>query len=67
MRWNLFSIWLQERLRGFDGRRDEIPPPPEGDFGGSYGFGHAAHKPDPEAQYVFENDPNRPLKEIESS
>jgi hypothetical protein len=28
----------------------------DGDFRGSYGYGHRAHKPDPDARYGFEPD-----------
>jgi hypothetical protein len=33
----------------------------DGDFRGSYGYGHRAHKPDPGARYGFEPDAVRPL------
>jgi hypothetical protein len=32
-----------------------------GDFRGPYGFGRPAHRPDPDAKYGFEPDPNRAL------
>jgi hypothetical protein len=32
--------------------------PPVGDFRGSYGFGRRAHRPDPAAHYVFDNNVN---------
>lgn len=28
-------------------------PEPQGDFGGPYGYGHPAHRPDPAASYGF--------------
>jgi hypothetical protein len=34
---------------------------PDGDFRGSYGYGHRAHKPDPDARYGFEPNGTRPL------
>jgi len=36
-------------------------PPAEGDFGGPFGFGHPAHKPDPSATYTFRSGAVRPL------
>jgi hypothetical protein len=41
-------------------RRREGQPPlsSSGDMRGSYGFGRRAHRPDPRAQYGFENDAN---------
>ena len=33
----------------------------DGDFRGSYGYGHRAYRPDPEARYGFEPDGVRPL------
>ena len=35
--------------------------PGEGDFGGAYGYGHPAHKPDPDASYVFDPGPPRTM------
>ena len=32
-----------------------------GDFRGPYGFGRPAHRPDPDAKYGFDPDPNRAL------
>ncbi|MBN9079109.1 MAG: hypothetical protein BGN87_19465 [Rhizobiales bacterium 65-79] len=34
---------------------------PSGDFRGRYGYGHRAHKADPDASYGFEPDGVRPL------
>lgn len=40
----------------------EVPASgPSGDFRGRYGYGHRAHKPDPEARYGFEPEGVRPL------
>lgn len=57
-----FLAWLSERFRGRrDSRgweRDLASAKERGDFRGSYGFGHRAHRPDPKARYGFENDAN---------
>ncbi|WP_311029477.1 hypothetical protein [Mesorhizobium koreense] len=40
----------------------EVPASgPRGDFRGGYGYGHRAHKPDPDARYGFEPQGVRPL------
>ncbi|MGH6923497.1 MAG: hypothetical protein ACRED5_07130 [Propylenella sp.] len=39
-------------------KREEQPLSNGGDMRGSYGFGRRAHRPDPGAQYGFENDAN---------
>jgi hypothetical protein len=48
-----------------DPLREDVTNPPEGqkagDFRGPYGFGRPAHRPDPDARYGFEPDPNRAL------
>lgn len=36
------------------------PEPADADYV-PYGFGHPAHKPDPNAKYGFEQDQHRPL------
>jgi hypothetical protein len=45
---------------------DSTPPEAEkneteGDFGGPYGYGRPAHRPDPSGHYRFEPDAVRPL------
>jgi hypothetical protein len=32
----------------------------DGDFRGPYGFGHRAHRPDPQARYGFDTPPPKP-------
>jgi hypothetical protein len=48
-----------------DPLRGDVTDPPDrqkaGDFRGPYGFGRPAHRPDPDAKYGFEPDPNRAL------
>jgi hypothetical protein len=67
-----FLHWLKEETSDKRRRpsRSRSPTPPEdfpkGDFRGSYGFGRRAHRPDPQAHYVFEENAARPRRETES-
>jgi len=56
-----FLHWLKGdpdrgRARERPRRKPEEDEKPKGDFRGSYGFGRRAHLPDPQGQYVFDNE-----------
>ena len=50
------QIWLIEWVARRRARAPAAAAPaaPFGDFRGSYGFGHRAHRPDPGAKYGFD-------------